>query len=49
MAAEQKAVDARVATMEKRMDRVDEKLDLLLDAALVPAWKRPAPLDGGER
>lgn len=45
--AEQKAVDARVTTMEKRLDRVDDKLDLLLDAARVPQWKRPAPLDGG--
>lgn len=47
IAAEQKAVDARVTTMEKRVDRIDEKLDLLLDAARVPQWKRPAPLDGG--
>jgi hypothetical protein len=46
-AAELKAVDARVTTMEKRLDRVDDKLDLLLDAARVPTWKRPPPLDGG--
>ena len=45
--AEQKGLDARVTTMEKRLDRVDDKLDLLLDAARVPQWKRPAPLDGG--
>ncbi len=48
IAAEQKAVDARVTTMEKRLDRVDDKLDLLLDAARVPAWKRPKAMDGGE-
>lgn len=47
MRAEQKAIDARVTTMEKRLDRVDDKLDLLLDAARVPQWKRPPPLDGG--
>ena len=46
-AAELKAIDARVTTMEKRLDRVDDKLDLLLDAARVPQWKRPPPLDGG--
>lgn len=48
MAAEQRALDARVTTMEKRLDRVDDKLDLLLDAARVPMWKRPAPMDGGQ-
>lgn len=47
--AQQKGIDARVTTMEKRLDRVDDKLDLLLDAARVPKWKRPVPLtaDGG--
>jgi hypothetical protein len=45
--AEQKGIDARVTTMEKRVDRIDDKLDLLLDAARVPQWKRPPPLDGG--
>ncbi len=45
--AEQKGLDARTTTLEKRLDRVDDKLDLLLDAARVPAWKRPPPLDGG--
>ncbi len=47
-AAEAKADEARVPTMEQRLDRVDDKLDLLLDAARVPAWKRPPPRDGGE-
>jgi hypothetical protein len=45
--AEQKGLDARTTTLEKRLDRVDDKLDLLLDAARVPQWKRPPPLDGG--
>lgn len=46
-AAELKGVDARVTTLEKRFDRFDQKMDALLDAAHVPASKRP-PRDGGE-
>lgn len=45
--AGQKGLEARVKTVERRLDRVDDKLDLLLDAAHVPAWKRPPPEDGG--
>jgi hypothetical protein len=45
--AELKAVDARVTTLEKRFDRFDAKMDALLDAAHVPASKRP-PRDGGD-
>lgn len=47
--AENKAMDARVTTLEKRFDRFDQKMDLLLDAQRVPEWKRPPPLDGGVR
>lgn len=47
-AAEQKALDVRVTTLEKRFDRFDQKMDALLDANHVPASKRPPPLDGGE-
>lgn len=47
LAAEQRAIDTRLTTTEKRLDRFDDKLDLLLDAARVPAWKRP-PSDGGQ-
>lgn len=46
-AAEQKALDTRLQTLEKRFDRFDAKMDLLLDAQRVPAWKRPPPSDGG--
>ena len=50
-AAEQKAVDARVTTLEKRFDRFEERTDkqmnLLLDVARVPGAMRPPPLDGG--
>lgn len=47
LAAEQRAIDVRLTTTEKRLDRFDDKLDLLLDAARVPQWKRP-PSDGGQ-
>lgn len=46
-AAELKAVDARVTTLEKRFDRFDAKMDLLLDANRVPQSVRPPPVDGG--
>jgi hypothetical protein len=47
--AEQKAIEARVQTLEKRFDRFDQKMDLMLDAQRVPDWKRPPPLDGGTK
>lgn len=46
--AEQKGLDARVTTLEKRFDRFDTKLDLALDAMRVPQWKRPPSEDGGQ-
>ena len=39
--------EARIQTVEKRVDRIDDKLDLVLDALRVPEWKRPKPVDGG--
>ncbi len=42
-----KGLDARVTTTEKRLDRIDDKLDLALDALRVPLSKRPPPVDGG--
>jgi cell division protein FtsB len=45
--AKQEALKARVETLEKRFDRFDAKMDLMLDAQRVPEWKRPPPLDGG--
>ena len=47
LAAEQKAMDTRLTTLEKRFDRFDAKMDLLLDAQRVPRSLRPPPLDGG--
>ena len=47
ISAEQKAIDARVTTLEKRFDRFDAKLDLALDAMRVPQSVRPPPIDGG--
>jgi hypothetical protein len=43
------AAITRVETLEKRFDRFDAKMDLMLDAQRVPEWKRPPPLilDGG--
>lgn len=43
------AAVSRVETLEKRFDRFDTKMDLMLDAQRVPEWKRPPPLslDGG--
>lgn len=44
------AVVSRVETLEKRFDRFDTKMDLMLDAQRVPAALRPPPLvlDGGK-
>src|SRR5258706_4434489 len=47
-AAETQALNARVTTLEKRFDRFDAKMDALLDAAHVPASKRPHN-DAGEQ
>lgn len=48
LSAELRGHESRLTTSEKRVDRMDDKLDLLLDAARVPQWKRPPPLDGGQ-
>lgn len=42
------ALRARVETLEKRFDRFDAKMDLMLDAQRVPQSIRPPPLDGGK-
>ena len=51
-AAEQKALDTRVTTLEKRFDRFEERTDKQMNAALdalgVSNSKRPPPLDGGK-
>lgn len=43
------AAVSRVETLEKRFDRFDTKMDLMLDAQRVPLSVRPPPLqlDGG--
>jgi len=46
-AAELKAVEVRVETLEKRFDRFDQKMDAALDALRVPQSARPPPVDGG--
>lgn len=52
-AAEQKALDARVTTLEKRFDRFEDRTDKQMNAALdalrVPQSVRPPPLDGGAK
>jgi hypothetical protein len=47
-AGEQKALEARITTLEKRFDRFDAKMDAALDALRVPQSARPPPMpDGG--
>jgi hypothetical protein len=48
MTEKHEALKVRVETLEKRFDRFDQKLDLVLDAQRVPQWKRPPPMDGGK-
>lgn len=50
----EKLIEQRVAPiereqsgLEKHVDKLDQKVDLVLDALRVPLWVRPAPFDGG--
>lgn len=49
--AEQKGLESRLATLEQRFDRYedrhDKQMNLALDALRVPKDVRPPPLDGG--
>ncbi len=44
-----KAIDRHFERQDEKLDRMDQKIELILDAERVPKWKRPIePKDGGK-
>ncbi len=45
--ADRRRLELRLDRQDDKVDRLDKKIDLLLDDAKVPKWKRPLEPDGG--